>query len=362
MQKNIKQGINNILNLKQLQDIRDLSLKDLENFFINNNQKAFRAKQVYEWLWHKHVSSFDNMTNISKEIRSLLTQNFLLDHIKIKNLQKSADKTIKTAFELSDGGIIEGVLIPAQKRATACISSQVGCKLACEFCATGHLGFKRNLTVAEIYDQVVFIKQQAEDNNLLFSNIVFMGMGEPLLNYDNVLSAINIITSKQGLAMSNSRITLSTSGINKMIKKLADDNVRFNLAVSLHSANNEKRSQLMPINRTNPLNDLAESLKYFYTKTQNRITFEYLLLKDVNDGVVDAKELAVFCKNVPCKVNIIEFNPIDNSSLKKSTKEKTDAFVNYLESKNIIVNIRRSRGKDIDAACGQLANKNKFFS
>ncbi len=360
MQKILSRNINNALNFKQLQDIRDLSLKDVESFFINNKQKAFRAKQVYEWLWQKHVSSFDEMTNISKEIRNLLTQNFLLNHIKIKNLQKSADKTIKTAFELSDGGIIEGVLIPERKRATACISSQVGCKLACEFCATGHLGFKRNLTVAEIYDQVFFIKQQAEENNLLFSNIVFMGMGEPLLNYDNVLSAINIITSKQGLAMSNSRITLSTSGINKMIKKLADDNVRFNLAVSLHSANNEKRSQLMPINRTNPLNELAESLKYFYTKTQNRITFEYLLLKDVNDGIIDAKELAVFCKNVPCKVNIIEFNPIDNSRLRKSTKEKTEIFVNYLEKKNIIVNIRRSRGKDIDAACGQLANKNNF--
>ncbi len=358
MQKTLNNQIVNALKFNQLQDIRDLTLKNIENFFTENKEKAFRAKQVYEWLWKKHVSSFDEMTNISKEIRDLLKLKFSLNHIKIKSSQKSADKTIKTAFELSDGGIIEGVLIPAHNRATACISSQVGCKLACEFCATGHLGFKRNLTVAEIYDQVFFIKQQAEENNLLFSNIVFMGMGEPLLNYDNVLSAINIITSKQGLAMSNSRITLSTSGINKMIKKLADDNIRFNLAVSLHSANNEKRSRLMPINKTNSLSELAEALKYFNNKTQNRITFEYLLLKDVNDDINDAKELAVFCKNVPCKINIIEYNPIDNSSLRKSTKEKTDAFVNYLESKNIIVNIRRSRGKDIDAACGQLANKN----
>jgi len=341
-----------------LQDIRNLSLKDIENFFIENNEKAFRAKQVYEWLWQKHASSFNEMTNISKDIRTLLSQNFSLNKIKIKTLQKSSDKTIKTAFELSDGNIIEGVLIPAKDRATACISSQVGCKLGCKFCATGHLGFTRNLTVAEIYDQVVVIKQQAEGNNLHFSNIVLMGMGEPLLNYDNVMSAIELITSKLGLAMSNSRITLSTSGINKMIRKLADDNVRFKLAVSLHSANNEKRSRLMPINETNPLNELAQALKYFYDKTQSRITFEYLLIKDINDGMNDAKELAVFCKNVPCKINLIEYNPIDSSSFKRSTKEKTEAFANYLESKNIIVNIRRSRGKDIDAACGQLANKN----
>ncbi|MBE9467908.1 MAG: 23S rRNA (adenine(2503)-C(2))-methyltransferase RlmN [Bacteroidetes bacterium] len=344
--------------MNQLQEIKNLSLKNIESFFIENKEKAFRAKQVYEWLWQKHASSFDEMTNISKEIRSLLKQNFSLSQIKIKNLQKSSDKTIKTAFELSDGNIIEGVLIPAQNRATACISSQVGCKLGCKFCATGHLGYTRNLTVAEIYDQVVIIKQQAEESDLHFSNIVLMGMGEPLLNYDNVMSAIKLITSKQGLAMSNSRITLSTSGINKMIKKLADDNVRFNLAVSLHSANNDKRSQLMPVNKTNPLNELAQALKYFNEKTQSRITFEYLLIKDINDGMNDAKELAIFCKNVPCKINIIEYNPIDSNSFKRSTKEKTDAFVNYLENKNIIVNIRRSRGKDIDAACGQLANKN----
>lgn len=360
MHKILNKNINNTLKFKQLQEIRDLSLKDIESFFINNNQKAFRAKQVYEWLWQKHASSFGEMTNISKGIRSLLKQNFSLNKIKIKNLQRSADKTIKTAFELSDGNIIEGVLIPSKNRATACISSQVGCKLGCKFCATGYLGFKRNLTVTEIYDQVVIIKQQAEESNLHFSNIVLMGMGEPLLNYDNVISAIKLITSKHGLAMSNSRITLSTAGVNKMIRKLADDNVRFNLAVSLHSANNEKRSQLMPINRTNPLNELVEALKYFYTKTQSRITFEYLLLKDVNDSIIDAKELAVFCRNVPCKINLIEYNPIDSNSFKKSTKEKTEAFADFLESKNIIVNIRRSRGKDIDAACGQLANKNNF--
>ncbi|MCK5822689.1 MAG: 23S rRNA (adenine(2503)-C(2))-methyltransferase RlmN, partial [Bacteroidales bacterium] len=317
-----------------MQDIRNLSLKDIENFFIENKEKTFRAKQVYEWLWKKHASSFDEMTNISKEIRSLLKQSFSLNKIKIKNLQKSADKTIKTAFELSDGNIVEGVLIPSKDRATACISSQVGCKLGCKFCATGYLGFKRNLTVPEIYDQVVIIKQQAEESNLHFSNIVLMGMGEPLLNYDNVMSAIKLITSKHGLAMSNSRITLSTAGVNKMIRKLADDNVRFNLAVSLHSANNEKRSRLMPINETNPLSELAQALKYFHEKTQSRITFEYLLIKDINDGMNDAKELAVFCKNVPCKINIIEYNPIDSNSFKKSTKEKTDAFANYLESKN----------------------------
>jgi 23S rRNA (adenine2503-C2)-methyltransferase len=256
--------------------------------------------------------------------------------------------------------VVEGVLIPTTSRMTACISSQVGCSLTCKFCATGRLERLRNLDAGEIYDQVVIIRNQAiEKYNTPLTNIVYMGMGEPLLNYRNVLESVDKITSPEGLNMSPQRITVSTAGIAKMIKKLGDDNVKFNLALSLHAANDEKRSKIMPINEQNSLEVLAEALKYFYEKTGTRITYEYIIFRDFNDGLADAKELAEFCKHVPCKVNVIEYNPIDKGEFQQTTDEKLDAFTKYLESKNIIVNVRRSRGKDIDAACGQLANKNK---
>ncbi len=341
-------------------DIRALTLDELKTVFTENGDKAFRAKQVYEWLWKKSARTFDEMTSLSKATRELLNAHFIINAVTIDEMQISKDRTIKNAFKLYDSNIVEGVLIPSNTRMTACISSQVGCSLTCRFCATGRLDRLRNLNADEIYDQVVLIKNQAEDKyNTPLTNIVYMGMGEPLLNYKNVMESIVKITSPEGLNMSPQRITVSTAGVAKMIKQLGDDEVKFNLALSLHAANDEKRNQIMPLNETNTLTVLAEALKYFYGKTGTRVTYEYIVFKDFNDSLQDAKELAEFCKNIPCKLNIIEYNPIDNSDFQQTSPERLDAFAAYLESRNIIVNIRRSRGKDIDAACGQLANKNK---
>jgi len=346
--------------LQTQKDIRALSLEELKSIFIEIGEKPFRAKQVYEWLWKKSARTFDEMTNLSKPTRELLNSNFVINAVSVNKMQVSKDRTIKNAFKLYDGNIVEGVLIPTTSRMTACISSQVGCSLTCKFCATGRMDRLRNLNADEIYDQVVLIKNQAEEKyKTPLTNIVYMGMGEPLLNYKNVLESILKITSPEGLNISPQRITLSTAGVAKMIKKLGDDNVKFNLALSLHAANDEKRNKLMPINETNTLDSLAEALAYFYEKTETRITYEYIVFKDFNDTLQDAIELAVFCKKVPCKLNIIEYNPIEDGEFQQTTPERLQAFVAYLESKNIIVNIRRSRGKDIDAACGQLANKQK---
>ncbi len=340
------------------QNIRLLSLDELKTYFVEIGEKAFRAKQVYEWLWKKSAMSFDEMTNLSKAIREVLKENFSLPAVKIKTSQTSSDRTIKNAFELADGNVVEGVLIPASDRMTACISSQVGCSLTCKFCATGRLKRLRNIGFDEIVDQVVHIKNQAEQNyNTPLTNIVYMGMGEPLLNYKGMMDSIEKITSPDGLGMSPKRITVSTAGIAKMIKKLGDDEVKFNLALSLHAANDKKRDYIMPINEQNSLESLAEALKYFYDKTGTRVTFEYIVFKDFNDQIEDAAELAAFAKNLPCKINIIEYNPIEDGEFQQTTPERLDAFVQHLESKNLVVNVRRSRGKDIDAACGQLANK-----
>lgn len=339
-------------------DIRSLNLEELKTVFTENGDKAFRAKQVYEWLWKKSARTFDEMTNLSIATRDMLKANFIINAVAVDDMQVSKDRTIKNAFKLYDGKIVEGVLIPSKSRMTACISSQVGCSLTCKFCATGRLERLRNLNADEIYDQVVLIKEQAEGKyNIPLTNIVYMGMGEPLLNYKNMMDSIDKITSPSGLNMSPSRITVSTAGVAKMIKKLGDDEVKFNLALSLHAANDEKRNKIMPLNETNTLDVLAEALKYFYEKTGTRVTYEYIAFKDFNDSLEDAKELAAFCKNIPCKLNIIEYNPIDDGEFQQTTPERLDAFVNFMESKNIIVNVRRSRGKDIDAACGQLANK-----
>ncbi len=339
-------------------NIRTLTLDELRDFFIENDMPTFRAKQVYEWLWKKSVSSFEEMRNISKETIQLLDEHFVILRAKITESQKSADRTIKSAFNLYDKNNVEGVLIPTKSRMTACISSQVGCSLTCKFCATGKLDRLRNLNADEIYDQVFILNQQALANyNQKLSNIVYMGMGEPLLNYRNVLESIEKITSTDGLGMSPKRITVSTAGIAKLIKKLGDDEVKFNLALSLHATNDKKRDYIMPINEQNSLEALKEAIVYFYEKTQTRITYEYIIFKDFNDEISDAQELASFAKITPCKINIIEYNPIDDGEFQQAKREKVDAFVSYLESKNLIVNVRRSRGKDIDAACGQLANK-----
>lgn len=347
--------------MEEKTNIRALSLPELTEQLAGFGEKKFRAKQVYEWLWQKNAHSFDEMTNLSLSLRDVLNENYFIDAITLDEQQVSNDRTIKCVFNVGTGKIMEGVLIPTKSRMTACISSQVGCSLACKFCATGKLKLLKNLTAGEIVDQVVYLKNQASeryDQNL--SNIVYMGMGEPLLNYNNVLKSTEIITSPEGLGMSPKRITISTAGIAKLIKRLGDDEVKFNLALSLHAANDQKRDQIMAINETNNLEALADALKYFYGKTGTRVTYEYIIFKDFNDEIADARELAAFCKHVPCKVNIIEYNPIDDGEFKQADTKKVDAFAAFLEERNIIVNIRRSRGKDIDAACGQLANKNQL--
>ncbi|MDP5157327.1 MAG: 23S rRNA (adenine(2503)-C(2))-methyltransferase RlmN [Flaviramulus sp.] len=344
--------------VSQKKDIRALTKEQLRDFFVKQGDKAFRGNQVFEWLWQKSAHAFEDMTNISKETRQMLEDNFVINHIKVDNMQRSSDGTVKNAVRLHDGLIVESVLIPTATRTTACVSSQVGCSLDCRFCATARLKRMRNLNPDEIYDQVVAIDKESRLYfNRPLSNIVFMGMGEPLMNYNNVIKAIDKITSDEGLGMSPKRITVSTSGVPKMIKKMADDDVKFNLAVSLHSAIDEVRTSIMPFNETFPLNDLRESLEYWHEKTNRKISYEYVVWKGINDSQKDIDAFVKFCKHVPCKVNIIEYNPIDDGEFQQANNEALENYINSLEKNRIVVNVRRSRGKDIDAACGQLANK-----
>lgn len=340
-------------------NIRTLSLKDIEEYFETIGEKKFRAKQVYEWLWLKPAQSIDGMTNLSKELRTKLKEEFTLPALTIDAIQESADGTVKSRFKTWDGHLVEGVLIPTQSRYTACVSSQIGCSLSCKFCATGYIERKRNLGFDEIYDEVVLINQQCEKTyGKKLSNIVFMGMGEPLLNYKNVLRSIERITSADGLAMSPRRITVSTAGVAKQIRQLGDDKVKFKLALSLHAANDSKRHEIMPINDTNNIQSLIDALNYFYKQTKNEITFEYILFNNFNDSLKDADELIKIYRQVPADlVNIIEYNPIDFAKFSKPSEEKVEAFMKYLEKNRVNARLRRSRGKDIDAACGQLANK-----
>lgn len=347
--------------LEKKADIRKLSLEQLITSLGAFGEKPFRAKQIYEWLWKKSATGFEQMTNLSKELREKLQQHFVIHPIRIYKVQHSNDGTIKSAFQLHDKHLIEGVLIPTEDRATACVSSQVGCSLTCSFCATGYLKRERNLDAAEIYDQVVLINQQAQESvHRNLSNIVFMGMGEPLLNYSNVMTAIEKITAEEGLNMAAKRITVSTAGIAKMIKKLADDGAKFNLALSLHAADDEKRNTIMPINEQNSIEALMDALQYFQSKCKGEVTFEYILLDGVNDTIDDAKNLIALCKRLKdVKVNVIEYNKIDQADFHKSKIDTREKFIEYLNKHKVIANVRKSRGKDIDAACGQLANKNK---
>lgn len=319
-------------------------------------EKPFRAAQIHDWLWKKNVNSFEEMLNLSKQLRTQLAGRFELGKIQIDSFQESVDGTVKYAFRLPDGNLVEGVLIPTVNRVTACVSSQAGCSLSCTFCATGYLELKRNLHFWEIFDQVDIIRKEAGLRlGRPLTNIVYMGMGEPLLNYRNVMESIHLITSPEGLGISPQRITVSTAGIAKMIQKLGDDDARFEFALSLHAANDEKRSKIMPINEHNTLEALGAALQYFYEKTGTRITLEYIIFRDFNDSIADADELAAFARTVPSKINIIEYNPISESDLRNTTAERMRRFRERLESHHLIVNVRRSRGRDVDGACGQLA-------
>ncbi len=339
-------------------DIRALTQVELIDFFKSIGEPKYRADQVYKWLWQKSVKDFDAMTNLSLPVRTKLKDTFVIRELRISDQQVSNDGTVKYAFEMHDGRVVEGVLIPTEKRMTACISSQVGCSLACAFCATGQLKRMRNLAYSEIYDQVVEINREAQERyGKSLTNIVYMGMGEPLLNYKNTMESVAKITGEDSLNMASRRITVSTAGIAKQIRQLGDDEIKFNLALSLHAANDEKRSKMMAINDSNNLDSLADALNYYYRKTKNTVTFEYIIFKDINDSIDDAKDLLAFCKRVPSKVNIIEYNTVEGTEFRKADETKVDRFQTYLESHGVIAKVRRSRGKDIDAACGQLANK-----
>ena len=339
-------------------DLRKLTPDQLKEWLKAEGEPAFRAKQIREWLWEKGATEIGDMTNLSRQLRDKLEAAFEIRKVRVHTSQFSADGTIKSGFKLYDDHLVEGVLIPTETRMTACISSQVGCSLTCKFCATGYMNRERNLDAAEIYDQVILIRNQAEQHfNAPLTNIVYMGMGEPLLNYAAVLESVEKITSPEGLNWSPKRITVSTAGIAKMIRKLGDDGVKFNLALSLHAANDEKRNTIMPINESNSLDNLAEALNHFYKKTGNKITFEYIVFHGFNDKIADAKELLAFVRRVPSKVNIIEYNPISEANFTNADPMAIDKFATFLEENRVTVNIRRSRGKDIDAACGQLAIK-----
>ena len=347
-------------NTAEKKNIRHLSLSELEQYFDTLGEKKFRAKQVYEWIWQKHAHQFDDLTNLSKDLRQQLSDNFSLPALKVDATQYSADGTVKSRFRTADHHLVEGVLIPTDERKTACVSSQIGCSLSCKFCATGYMERKRNLDYDEIYDEVVLLNQQSERiYEKRLTNIVFMGMGEPLLNYKNVLKAIERITNPDdGLGMSPRRITVSTAGVAKMIRQLGDDKVKFKLALSLHAANDTKRNEIMPINETNNIKALIEALNYFYQQTGNEITFEYILFKDFNDSRQDADELVKIYRQVPADlVNIIEYNPIEQALFAKPEEDAINQFMQHLEKHRVNARLRRSRGKDIDAACGQLANK-----
>jgi len=330
----------------------------LRSFFESMGEQPFRGDQIYDWLWNKGAHTFEEMTNVSKKTRAFLEEHFVINHIKVDQIQRSEDGTIKNAVKLHDDLIVESVLIPTETRTTACVSSQVGCSLDCKFCATAKLKRMRNLNPDEIYDQVVAIDRESRLYfNRPLSNIVFMGMGEPLMNYNNVLKAIEKITSPEGLGMSPKRIIVSTSGVPKMIKKMADEEVKFKLAVSLHSAIQETRTQIMPFSATFTLEDVRESLQYWYSKTKSKVTYEYVVWKGINDKREDIDALVRFCGYVPCKVNLIEYNPIGDEQFQQADSSAIDSYILALEARKIPVTVRRSRGKDIDAACGQLANK-----
>ena len=340
-------------------NIRQLTQEELTGFIERIGEKPFRARQVWEWLWKKPAHSFAEMTNLSRELRERLGSEFTLPALTTDATQYSADGTVKSRFRTHDGHAIEGVLIPTEDRFTACVSSQVGCSLNCRFCATGYIEKNRNLHFDEIVDQVVLINRQCERiHGHRLTNIVFMGMGEPLLNYRNLMKAVERITAADGLAMSPRRITVSTAGVSKMIRQLGDDGVRFKLALSLHAATDAKRNEIMSINESNNLKSLVDALNHFYRKTSTKVTLEYILFDAFNDSLRDAEDLIKVYRQVPADlVNIIEYNPIDFARFRKPSEEKTAAFMAYLEKNRVNARLRRSRGKDIDAACGQLANK-----
>lgn len=348
-------------NAQGLIDLRALTQDEMQQVFADLGEPKYRADQVYDWLWSKGAHSVEDMHNLPKALRAKLQESFSIAPIQVSEVQRSADGTLKNAVTLEDGLVVESVLIPTDTRITACVSSQVGCNMGCHFCATARLKRMRNLSPGEIYDQVVAIQKQAQEEfGRPLTNIVFMGMGEPLANYAHVMTSIERITSPKGLGMSPKRITLSTVGLPKMIRRMAEEQVPFNLAVSLHSARDEVRSAIMPVNEASNVEDLKDALNHWYQATGKKVTFEYVVWKDLNDGPEDVQALVELCKRVPAKVNLIEYNAIDDPRFQQAAPEALTRYQRALEAIGVVCVIRRSRGKDIDAACGQLANKNSL--
>ncbi len=349
------------MSLKKI-DIRSLKKNELIKFLNDFNYEPYRAQQILSRVNSQQIDSFEKITNIPKDLIQLLDENFFLSNTLIHQFQKSSDLTIKFSIKLHDSLIIEAVLIPTEKRITACVSSQVGCSLDCNFCATSRLKRIRNLESYEIYDQIMLLNNESlKSFSKPISNIVFMGMGEPLLNFSNLMRSIDIISSKDGLSISPKRITVSSAGIPKIIKKMADMKVNFNLAISLHSAIQKKREMLMPFSNKINLDELLKSLIYWYDKVRKITTFEYIIWENINDSLEDIEELVKFCKKVPSKVNIIEYNHIGDKNYRSASKEKILNYQKYLDKNKIINTIRYSKGNDINAACGQLARKPSNF-
>ena len=338
-----------------MKNIKDYNLDELKEEFIKLGETAYRAEQVFKWIDVDRVSSFDDMTNLSKDLREKLKQEFSMHNFKILQKQESADGTKKYLFDILDGNAIETVLMEYHHGKSICVSTQVGCKMGCKFCASTGLKFVRDLTAGEIVEQILAVQKDVNDK---ISNVVFMGIGEPLDNFDNVVNAIAILNNQKGLSIGARHISISTSGLVSKIYELADKNLQCTLSISLHATNNEKRSEMMPVNKKYNIEELIEACKYYIDKTNRRISFEYALAKDNNDNLEDAQELVKLLKGMLCHVNLIPINKIENGNYTKSSNENIIKFRDYLNSKGIVATIRRELGSDIDAACGQLRRKN----
>nr|BCX00244.1 MAG: putative dual-specificity RNA methyltransferase RlmN [Bacteroidota bacterium] len=346
----------------QARNLNGLSLAELEALMRSWGEPAYRGRQLFQWIYQKQASDFEEMTNLPRRLRERLAAEAHLGRIHLEQLRQASDGTLKALFRLRDGRAVESVLIPDfdeegdPRRLTVCVSSQVGCALGCAFCATGQMGFFRNLDPGEIVDQVAQLNRYAREHlGRPVTNVVYMGMGEPLQNYRNVLISAEILSSELGLAIANRRITVSTAGLARRIRQLADDGTRFKLALSLHAPDDEKRSRIMPINESNNLEVLREALQYYHAKLGRRITYEYILLRDFNDSELDARRLVQIARWVPAKVNLLWYNPVPGAPFARTSPERLERFVRILRDAHITVTVRRSRGEDIEAACGQLA-------
>ncbi len=341
-------------------DLLGYNVGDLENLMQELGEQRFKGRQLFKWLYNTRESDFEKMTNLSRKLRGKLTERFIFGGLKVDKVSRSSDGTEKILFMLDDGLFIESVRIPDRKTTTVCVSSQVGCPLGCKFCATGQIGFRRNLSAGEIVGQLLFFRGKYGED--AFNNIVFMGMGEPLLNYENVTRSVGIISSELGLSLSAKRITVSTVGIVPKIYQLADSGLKVNLAISLHAATDEKRKKLMPAAKPYPLADLMKAAKYFADKRKKRITFEYILFEGFNDTFQDVKDLSNLVKGVPSKINILAYNPVEGLPYRRPSEEKINEFGRLLYPRAPAVTVRKSRGLDVDAACGQLAGRQPIFS